>query len=90
MIADQEQLQLGSLSHYINTRAAGYHELPSFPEVAPSADERNVPDPSPPATDQTFLPLNATKEPQQAQKQNKKKKSFYSESDSSPPDGQCI
>lgn len=29
-ISDREQLQLGSLSHYINSRAAGYRELPPF------------------------------------------------------------
>ncbi|XP_054288038.1 AP-3 complex subunit beta-2 [Macrosteles quadrilineatus] len=76
---DQEELQLGSLSHYINTRAAGYHDLPQFPDVAPSSSERNVADTStpPPATQDTDYP---------PQKQQKKKKSFYSESDSSPPD----
>uniref|UniRef100_A0A1B6LXZ1 AP-3 complex subunit beta C-terminal domain-containing protein n=1 Tax=Graphocephala atropunctata TaxID=36148 RepID=A0A1B6LXZ1_9HEMI len=84
---DQEQLQLGSLSHYINTRAAGYHDLPPFPETAPSVGERNVADPAPAATtnseqsqDNSFF-VNKS-----AQKPTKKKKSFYSESDSSPPD----
>lgn len=35
---DREQFQLGSLSHYINTRAVGYHDLPQFPEVAPESN----------------------------------------------------
>ncbi|KAE8737513.1 hypothetical protein FOCC_FOCC017028 [Frankliniella occidentalis] len=35
---DREQFQLGSLSHYINTRAVGYHDLPAFPEVAPESN----------------------------------------------------
>lgn len=86
-VTGQEQFQLGSLSHYINTRASGYHELPQFPDVAPSAEERNVPEPSPPTTANASLALSDSKEAQQAQKQSKKKKSFYSESDSSPPDG---
>ena len=29
---------MGSLSHYINTRAVGYHDLPQFPEVAPESN----------------------------------------------------
>ncbi|CAG9759558.1 unnamed protein product [Ceutorhynchus assimilis] len=39
---DQEELQLGSLSHYIKQRAVGYEQLPDFPEVPPSDDVRNV------------------------------------------------
>lgn len=38
----REQLQLGSLSHYINARATGYEQLPDFPEVPPPGDVRNV------------------------------------------------
>lgn len=74
---DREQLQLGSLSHYINTRAAGYHDLPPFPEKAPSTGVRNVPEP-------VAAPVIET--PVTNKTQPKKKKSFYSESDSSPPD----
>lgn len=81
---------MGSLSHYINVRAAGYHDLPEFPEEAPSSAERNVPEPAPAAnpnsaaTQDMFYPRET---PQAQQKPSKKKKSFYSESDSSPPDG---
>ncbi|XP_060537052.1 AP-3 complex subunit beta-2 [Cylas formicarius] len=39
---DQEDLQLGSLSHYIKQRAAGYEPLPLFPEHPPSGEFRNV------------------------------------------------
>lgn len=74
---DREQLQLGSLSHYINTRAAGYHDLPLFPEKAPSTAVRNVPEP-------VVAPVVET--PASNKTQPKKKKSFYSESDSSPPE----
>lgn len=38
--------QLGSLSHFIKSRAAGYEPLTPFPEQSPPGDVRNVPDPS--------------------------------------------
>lgn len=38
--------QLGSLSHFIKSRAAGYEPLAPFPEQSPPGDVRNVPDPS--------------------------------------------
>lgn len=63
---------MGSLSHYINSRAFGYHDLPSFPEVPPDPSARNV------ATDVS---------PKVVKKQitSNKKKSFYSDSDNSSP-----
>ncbi|XP_018329494.1 AP-3 complex subunit beta-2 isoform X2 [Agrilus planipennis] len=39
---DYEDLQLGSLSHYINTRAVGYEPLPPFPKNPPSGHVREV------------------------------------------------
>lgn len=33
---------LGSLSHLMNARAAGYQELPEYPEVPPDTSVRNV------------------------------------------------
>ncbi|XP_044257721.1 AP-3 complex subunit beta-2 [Tribolium madens] len=39
---DHEDLQLGSLSHYIKQRATGYEPLPPFPEQPPPSDVRNV------------------------------------------------
>lgn len=41
-IQDHEDLQLGSLSHYIKQRATGYESLPLFPEQPPPGDLRNV------------------------------------------------
>lgn len=69
---DREEFQMGSLSHYINSRAFGYHDLPSFPEVPPDPSARNV------ATDVS---------PKVVKKQitSNKKKSFYSDSDNSSP-----
>jgi len=46
-LSDREQFQLGSLSHYINARAVGYHDLAPFPAVAPDSSVRDV---SPPVS----------------------------------------
>jgi len=32
---DRDVFQLGSMSHFLNTRVPGYHDLPNYPEVAP-------------------------------------------------------
>lgn len=42
VLLDRAQLQLGSLSHYINVRATGYQSLPHFPEEPPSGQVRDV------------------------------------------------
>lgn len=42
LLSDHEDLQLGSLSHYIKQRATGYEALPPFPEQPPPGDLRNV------------------------------------------------
>lgn len=63
---------MGSLSHYINARAFGYHDLPSFPEAAPDQSVRNV-------------PADITPKIIKKQITSSKKKSFYSDSDNSSP-----
>lgn len=83
----REQFQLGSLSHYLNIRATGYHDLPMFPEVAPDSSVRNV---------EVTLTNEAISEPiehkpvstsrnEKSKSGSKlyKKKSFYSESEKS-------
>ncbi|XP_065225046.1 AP-3 complex subunit beta-1 [Planococcus citri] len=71
---DREEFQMGSLSHYINARANGYHDLPSFPEVQPDTSARNVPTENTPKVAKKQISIN-------------KKKSFYSDSDNtSSPD----
>ncbi|XP_075234069.1 adaptor related protein complex 3 subunit ruby [Lycorma delicatula] len=78
---DREQLQLGSLSHYINTRAAGYHDLPDFPTDPSDPSVRNVPDSTTtPKPEVIITKSHVTKK--------KKKTSFYSDSDSSQ-DSDC-
>ena len=42
LILDRSQYQLGSLSHMIDAKAAGYQELPDFPEEQPDPTVRNV------------------------------------------------
>lgn len=39
---DRDQFQLGTLSHYLNQRCAGYRDLPDFPDVPPDASVRTV------------------------------------------------
>lgn len=69
---------MGSLSHYINTRAIGYHDLPDFPEKEPDPSVRDVPEEEVP---QPKPVKKSTKEPKI------KESSFYSDSnDSSSPD----
>jgi len=46
--ANRDEYQLGSLSHFINARAAEYQDLPGFPEVAPDPSVRTVEVPKPP------------------------------------------
>ncbi len=65
---------MGSLSHYINARANGYHDLPSFPEIQPDPTVRNVPTESTPKIAKKPVSVG-------------KKTSFYTDSEnSSPPD----
>jgi len=45
--ANRDEFQLGSLSHFINARAAEYQDLPSFPAVAPDPSVRTVEVPKP-------------------------------------------
>ncbi|KAF3701773.1 AP-3 complex subunit beta-1 [Channa argus] len=39
---DRDRYQLGTLSHSINSKATGYHELSDWPAVAPDPSVRNV------------------------------------------------
>lgn len=71
VITDREQFQLGSLSHYINTRAVGYHDLPTFPEVAPESNRG----------------VNAPPEWCGTRKEMKRRGEVFYNSDSSPADG---
>ncbi len=69
---DRDIFQLGSLSHFLNVRAAGYQDLPEFPTDAPDPSVRNV-EPPPKA------PNPWEKSPVKLGKPGGKKKGFYSE-----------
>ncbi|XP_059089750.1 AP-3 complex subunit beta-2-like [Tigriopus californicus] len=66
---DREVYQLGSLSHFLNIRANGYQDLPSFPDVAPDSSLRNV------------EPIKVPNPWEKSLDKLKKKSTFYSESD---------
>ncbi|PRD34080.1 UNVERIFIED_CONTAM: AP-3 complex subunit beta-1 [Trichonephila clavipes] len=72
---DRDRYQLGSLSHYINARTIGYHDLPDFPETVPDPSVRNVENQMP------WQEFNLSKK--KKKKKVVKKKSFYSETESS-------
>lgn len=71
---ERECLQLGSLSHYINARAHGYHDLPAHPDVAPPSEVRDVEQP----------PVTVTVRSKKVQ--TFKKTSFYSDTEPSSQD----
>lgn len=75
---DRDQFQLGTLSHLIDNKAAGYQELPDWPEDAPDPSVRNV---------EVTMPWleNKSKDKKKADK----KKSFYSEDESSSAGIMC-
>lgn len=87
----REQFQLGSLSHYLNVRATGYHDIPDFPEVPTDSSVRNVESPTPgavDAADDRHVPIGQHTEapsakavPSKSKVATKKGSSFYSESD---------
>jgi len=73
---DRDELQLGSLSHFLNTRAVGYMDLPAFPAVAPDPSVRDVepPRPAAPAPHISGKSVPPVK--------GRKKESFYSDTSS--------
>ncbi len=71
-VSDRDQFQLATLSHLINNKAAGYQELSEWPEEAPDPSVRNVEVPMPWADTKT-----------KEKKKPEKKKSFYSDEDTS-------
>merc|ERR1711894_108296 len=81
---DREVYQLGSMSHYLNSRAPGYQDLPNYPETAPDQSVRNVEPPCAPNTWGKSI-SNKTKKEEKEKKIDKKKikskKGFYSDDD---------
>lgn len=85
----REQLQLGSLAHYLNSRTNGYHDLPPFPKKAPDSSVRGV---EPTANDNSNNyesnehPEWENRSAKASNKSNKKDKSFYSDSENDSSD----
>uniref|UniRef100_A0A8C2K6N0 AP-3 complex subunit beta n=1 Tax=Cyprinus carpio TaxID=7962 RepID=A0A8C2K6N0_CYPCA len=67
---DRDHFQLGSLSHLLNAKAAGYQELPDWPESAPDPSVRNVEIPD-------WSKCTSRKD----RKEKKTEKPFYSDSE---------
>ncbi|KAK4872253.1 hypothetical protein RN001_016377 [Aquatica leii] len=67
----REQLQLGSLSHYINGEANGYEPLPPFPECPPPSSVRDV------------EPIVTAQETKSAKSEKNKRELFLWESEAS-------
>lgn len=42
LLSDRDRFQLGTLSHSLNVKTAGYQELLDWPAVAPDQSVRNV------------------------------------------------
>jgi len=84
---DREIYQLGSMSHYLNSRAPGYQDLPDYPESAPDPSVRNVEPPRAPDTWGKSITNKANKNEKDKKKNEKKKKEktkgFYSDEDNS-------
>lgn len=80
----REQFQLGSLSHYLNIKANGYHDLPPFPKNAPDSSVRGVDNSANEPSNNTEQNENSDwsdKPTKSSKKPNKKNESFYSESE---------
>lgn len=74
------QYQLGTLSHYLDMPCAGYRPLPDFPEVAPDISVRDVAEP---------VSAHELRDKRHGRREKKiKEKSFYSEDESTPADGE--
>ncbi|XP_001948771.2 AP-3 complex subunit beta-1 isoform X1 [Acyrthosiphon pisum] len=74
---DREEYQMGSLSHYINSRAIGYQDLPQFPDFPTDSSVRCV-----------ALPEEQEKPVKQKSERTtiNKKKTFYSDSENNSND----
>ncbi|CAO1380370.1 unnamed protein product [Diamesa hyperborea] len=80
----REKYQLGTMSHYLNTRLTGYQNLPDFPETAPDNTVRNVESPGDRPSE---TPVKQVSQKIQNNKTKvKKAKNFYSDSEKSSPE----
>uniref|UniRef100_A0A9J7XEN8 AP-3 complex subunit beta n=1 Tax=Cyprinus carpio carpio TaxID=630221 RepID=A0A9J7XEN8_CYPCA len=84
---DRDHFQLGSLSHLLNAKAAGYQELPNWPESAPDPSVRNVEVKDSVCAERTVLtgpeevPTRVKCSSRKDRKEKKVEKPFYSDSE---------
>ncbi|KAM9793923.1 AP-3 complex subunit beta-1 isoform 1-T1 [Syngnathus typhle] len=71
-LADRDRFQLGTLSHSLNSKAAGYQELSDWPAVAPDQSVRNV---------EVLEPVNEWAPPVGKARPPKSDDKFYSDED---------
>ena len=74
------------MSHYLNSRAPDYQDLPDYPDVAPDPSVRNVEPPKAPNTWGQYASKKENKEKQKRKSEKKKPRStkgFYSDDESS-------
>jgi len=83
--ATRDEFQLGSLSHFINVRASGYQDLPSYPEVPPDPSVRVVEVAKPPPESSWGKQEKQAKTGRGKAAAAKKEKSFYDSDDNSKP-----
>merc|ERR1719266_1470044 len=77
---NRQNYQLGSMSHYLNSKVNGYQELPDFPEVAPDPSLREVEPPKAPNPWEKTVEMNKAKKKAAAESKKKAQaKGFYSE-----------
>ena len=76
---NRQNFQLGSMSHYLNAKVMGYHELPEFPEAPPDPSVRNVEPPKAPNPWEKTVQANKSKKKAAATNNKKANKGFYSE-----------
>lgn len=84
---DRDHFQLGSMSHFLNIRAAEYQDLPEYPTEAPDSTVRNVELPPSSTTAEALNFDLGTELITKPKKKGKKDSSFYSESGESDKSG---
>ena len=75
----RQNYQLGSMSHYLNTKVSGYQDLPEFPEEAPDSSVRNVEPPKAPNPWEKTVEANKAKKKAGKAAKSSAAKGFYSE-----------
>lgn len=79
------EYQLGTLSHYLDMPCAGYRPLPPFPEVTQDPSVRDV---APTIVQEHSREERYGRKEKKEKKSKEKEKSFYSDEESTPAEGE--